>query len=389
MTVIPDLEKQLVRAAARASATSQRPHRRWRLTLASTTAVGLVVLAITAVDLGGGSGDANAAAKLLEQAARRAATGLAAPRLHPGQAWFTSELGMLASPWEPVTAHPVPPPTQILPSSRAIAEERFRSENWTFYDGNGRGRSSQVGRPRFFGSAAERARWIAAGATPRVIVTNGGSVTMGANGFTVGTKNLTYQQVLHFPTDPTAVLKFLAAAEPAGSDALDSSTSLLTQVPLLPAARAAVFRALAKIPGVRYLGPARDPLGRTGVAIAIDRTATERILTINGPRTGSVERIRSELIFNPQTAWLLAQETLLLNPPQIPGVRAPFPTSWTAYLSSRIVPKSNAPTLKQLHYRPPPRPVLPPPTRSSPPVGFPGTTTTTPSTTTTAATPTG
>jgi hypothetical protein len=295
---------------------------------------------------------------------------------------------MIASPWELVTAGQLPP-TTVLPSSRAVAESRSRSENWTFYNGDGRGRSRQVGRPQFLGNAAERARWLAAGGTPRVIQANGGSVTI-SNGFTVGTMTLTYQQVLHFPTDPTAVLRFLAAAEPAGSDALDSITSLLTQVPLLPAARAALFRALAKIPGIQYLGPTRDPLGRAGVAVAINRAATERIFTINGPTNGPGVHLRSELIFNPQTAGLLAQETLLLNPPHIPGVQAPFPTSWTAYLSSRVVPQSNAPTLKQLHYRPPPRPVLPPPTLSSPPVGFSGTTaTTTTPTTTTTSTPAG
>lgn len=345
-----------------------------------------------AINLGGGSGEGSAAAKVLEQAARSAAGGLAAPRLHPGQAWFTRQLDMIASPWEPLT-HGELPATTVLPSSQAVVQSRSRSENWTFYNGNGRGRGRQVGQPRFYGSAAERKQWIAAGAHPRVIEANGSSETLGSNGFSVGTKTLSYQQVLHFPTDPSAVLKFLTTAEPAGSDALDSITSLLTQVPLLPPARAAVFRALEKIPGVRYLGPARDPLGRAGVAIALDRTASERIFTINGPKNGALVHLRSELIFNPHTAGLLAQETLMLNPPRIPGVRAPFPTSWTAYLTSRVVPQSNAPTLRQLGYRPPRRQALPPTIASPPAVGFPGTPTTTvtapPTTTTTAATPDG
>lgn len=372
MTVIPDLEKQLMRAVARASAATSRPRRRRRLTLAGATSVLLAfVVAVAAIELGGGSGEANAAAKVLEQAARSAAGGLAAPRLHPGEAWFTREVDMIASPWEPPARGQLPA-TTILPSSSAIAESRSRSEQWTFYDGNGRGRGRQVGQPHFYGNAAERKQWLATGAQPRVIQANGYDVTI-SNGFSVGTKTLSYQQVLHFPTNPTAVLKFLASAEPAGSDALDSITSLLTQVPLRPAARAAVFRALEQIPGVRYLGPARDPLGRAGVAIALDRTATERIFTINGPENGALVYLRSELIFNPSTAALLAQETLMLNPPHIPGVRAPFATTWSAYLTSRVVPQSNAPTLKQLGYRPPPRQELPPPTVVTPAVGIPGT----------------
>jgi len=372
MTVIRDLEKQLMRAVERASAAPSRPRRRRRrLTLAGAMSVLLAaVVAVAGIDLGGGSGEANAAAKVLEQAARHAAGGLAAPLLHPGQAWFTRELDMIASPWEPATRGQIPP-TTILPSTTAIAESTSLSEEWTFYDGNGRGSSRQVGHPPFYGSAAERKQWLATGGRARVIGTGAG-ITI-SNGFTVGTKTLSYQQVLHFPTSPAAVLKFLASAEPAGSDALDSITGLLTQVPLLPAARAAVFRALEQIPGVRYLGPARDPLGRAGVAIALDRTATERIFTINGPQNGALVHLRSELIFNPSTAALLAQETLMLNPPHIPGVRAPFATTWSVYLTSRVVRQSNAPTLKQLGYHPPPRPELPPPTVITPPVGIPGT----------------
>jgi hypothetical protein len=370
MTVIPDLEKQLVRAAARAPAAPARPRRRGSVALASALVAAVLIAAITAIKLGGAGDQANAATKVLEQAARNSAGGLAAPVLHPGQAWFTRVIDMIASPWEPLSRGQVPP-TTIVPTSTAIAESRSISENWTFYDGNGRGRARQVGRPRFYGSPGERKVWLATGAQPRVTEGNSEAVIM-SNGFSIGTKTLSYQQVLHFPTDPTAVLNFLAKANPSGSDALDSITSLLTQVPLRPAARAAVFKALEQIPGVRYLGTARDPLGRTGVAIALDRNATERIFTINGPKNGGVVHLRSELIFNPATTALLAQETLMLNPPRIPGVRPPFPTSWSAYLTSRVVPQSNAPTLKQLHYHPPPTPELPPPSVISPPVGIPG-----------------
>jgi hypothetical protein len=369
MTVIPDLEKQLVRAAARAPATPGRSRRRWRMRVAGAAAAALIVLSVGVISLGGGSGQASAAARVLEQTARSAANGLAAPRLHPGQAWFTSELGLIASSWEPVTPGPLPPSTTVLPSSRAVAEERFRFENWIFYNGDGRTRGGHVGRARFFGSASERARWIANGAQPRMTVATGGGVTI-SNGFTVGTKNLTYQQVLDFPTDPTGVLRFLTGAQPAGSNVLDGATNLLVQVPLLPAARAAVFRALAKLPGVRYLGPVRDPLGRPGVAVAIYQSAVGYVLGINGRTPTPVTHLRSELIFNPQTAGLLAQETLLLNPPHIPGVRAPFAISWTAYVTSRVVAQSSAPTLKQLGYRPPP-PLHLPPTTSPPVLGVP------------------
>ncbi|MFZ0380494.1 MAG: hypothetical protein WAL38_21885, partial [Solirubrobacteraceae bacterium] len=155
MTVIPDLERQLVRAAARASAAPARRGRRWRLTVAAALGVASVVVAVAAIDLGGGGDEANAATKVLEQAARNAAGGLAAPLLHPGQAWFTRELDMIASPWEPSVRGQIPP-TAVLPSSTAIAQSQSLTEQWTFYDGDGRGHSRQVGRPQFFGSASER-----------------------------------------------------------------------------------------------------------------------------------------------------------------------------------------------------------------------------------------
>jgi hypothetical protein len=198
-------------------------------------------------------------------------------------------------------------------------------------------------------------------------------------GFSVGNTNLTYQQVLDFPTTPSRVLRFIAASEPTGSDTLQSITSLLVALPLRPAARAAVFRALIQLPGVRYLGPARDPLGRAGVAVTFNNSGP----TIStGVMNTAAPELREELIFDPQTAALLAQETLLLNPPHIPGLPSPLATNWTAYTSSRAVPQATTPTSTQLGLNP---------SHTPPPVRLPQgrtitTTTTTVATTTTTVT---
>ena len=401
MTVIPDLERELVRAAARGSATRPRSHLRRRLSVWGAGAAAVVALVVVLVNVGGSPLQASAAARVLERAAQSAAGGLSAPVLHPGQAWFTSEVQLIAAPWEPVSHAPThslttpgiaPPPIQVLPTTQAIVSSQSRGESWTFLNGDLRSRGANLGRARFFGSSAERERWIASGATPRVAIATDAGV-LESNGFAVGEKTLTYRQVRDFPTSPAAVLRFLEGTVPtlpqdrvlAQSDRFANAAALLEQVPLLPAARAAVFRALAELPGVRYLGPARDPLGRHGVAIALDQSVTGYTLTPNGNQPNPVTHVRSELVFNPDTAALLAQETLLLNPPRLPGVRPPFATSWTAYLASRVVPQSSAPTLKALGLSPTRHNSGLPPPKSPPVPGTfvtPGTTTPAPTETT-------
>jgi hypothetical protein len=168
MTLIPDLEEQLVLAAARASGTPMHAGRRWRLTpvIAAVVAV-IALLCVALISVGGGIGPASATAKVLEQFAQRAESGLSAPLLAPGQAWFTSELDGIASPWQPPATGPHLPGvafgTQlsqtVLPSSRAVIVSRYRIENWVLANGSFGSHGGQVGRSRFYGSTADRAQW--------------------------------------------------------------------------------------------------------------------------------------------------------------------------------------------------------------------------------------
>lgn len=59
------------------------------------------------------------------------------------------------------------------------------------------------------------------------------------------------------------------------------------QDPVSPQVRAAAFRVMARLPGVRMLGLRRDPLGRTGYAFGTGRTALGEIAIID-PATGSL-----------------------------------------------------------------------------------------------------
>jgi hypothetical protein len=60
-----------------------------------------------------------------------------------------------------------------------------------------------------------------------------------------------------------------------------------------PAERAALYEVAARIPGVELVGSVTDPAGRTGVAVAM---------------TDTTNHMRQTLIFDPQTAQLLAEE---------------------------------------------------------------------------------
>jgi hypothetical protein len=95
--------------------------------------------------------------------------------------------------------------------------------------------------------------------------------------------------------------------------------------PMTPQLRAAVFNALAELPGIKVDTDATDFLGRQGYAIRlIDR------------KTGGA----SEFIFDPDTSEILAQREILGDPGQSPflkGIPAGLTVRETAYLETAVV----------------------------------------------------
>jgi hypothetical protein len=75
-----------------------------------------------------------------------------------------------------------------------------------------------------------------------------------------------------------------------------SAIKELLQSPVPPAVRAALYRAAALIPGVRYDGHVHDALGRAGVGVSAGKPGTE-----------------FELIFDPATGALLGEHSALLG----------------------------------------------------------------------------
>ncbi len=114
-------------------------------------------------------------------------------------------------------------------------------------------------------------------------------------------------------TDPRALLHEIQRVGRSWGPAQDFDVieSLVQETDASPALRAALYRAAALIPGVDVLGLVADHLGRRGLGLAL-----------------STDQERTELIFNPRTAALLAEQITSARP----GV-----TGWAVYLSSRLV----------------------------------------------------
>jgi hypothetical protein len=87
---------------------------------------------------------------------------------------------------------------------------------------------------------------------------------------------------------------------------------LLRETDAPPAIRAALYQAAALIPGVRLLGTQTDPTGQSGVGVGFYASG----------------QLTSELIFDPQTSVMLAEETL--------GADGKV-TSWQSYMQQKIV----------------------------------------------------
>jgi hypothetical protein len=88
-----------------------------------------------------------------------------------------------------------------------------------------------------------------------------------------------------------------------------------------------MYHVIARLPGMRLIGPTHDPLGRAGVAVGL--------FFNNQPG-------RIELIFNPKTGVLLGQRGVSLN---AKTMHAPVGSivDWTAVESQGVVNSDHLP----------------------------------------------
>ncbi|MGK5554649.1 CU044_5270 family protein [Actinomadura kijaniata] len=148
-------------------------------------------------------------------------------------------------------------------------------------------------------------------------------------------RNVTMKQVRSLPTTPATLRKELLrwykghdtesnTPMPRDRWLFEVGGLLVTDLPVTAKTRAAAFRMLAELPGVRSIGKVRDAQGRTGVAVA----ATER--TPNGV-------LQRRLVIDPARGAALASETIVLEPAGVNAELPPnsllgsstFTTTWT------------------------------------------------------------
>ncbi|MFD3735814.1 CU044_5270 family protein [Streptomyces sp. NPDC058632] len=178
---------------------------------------------------------------------------------------------------------------------------------------------------------ADEARWRAAGSPGTMRAEATGNEEGGTLGYTMGTRrpmvmrtdaddkiyalgprNVTYQDLRELPSDSGELRRELEKlyAEDSGADTGVGRTAYvlrraadLVTMPVKPAVRAAAYRVMADLPGVRGLGRVTDPLGREGVGVAFPGTARTPL--------GSVEQ---RLVVDPSTGAMLAEQVVLVEP---------------------------------------------------------------------------
>ncbi|MGY0062018.1 CU044_5270 family protein [Streptomyces sp. LZ34] len=127
----------------------------------------------------------------------------------------------------------------------------------------------------------------------------------------LGARNVTYADLRKLPGDRAKLKEVLADLyeEDRGSEISGRTewtwrqAANLIDLPVRPEVRAAAYRVIADLPGIRSLGEVTDPLGRKGVGFALP--ATDR------PDYGEA---RSELIVDPATGALLSDQETLTKP---------------------------------------------------------------------------
>jgi hypothetical protein len=281
-----------------------RPGRRWSA-IGLAAAGAAAALAIAATVTGGSDAPISPRPSRPVQLSARevllsAASSAAKAPAKSGDYWLTSE--------QQGTTAVVGPP-----SDRYVIERRTLLKQWV---GMGRRPSWQVtrelgARPQ---GEADRAAWQRAGSPTRW---TSPSWTSGASRWK--TERLpvrldfadgSVEDVRRLPDDPARLrayfLKRKGGAEggPSPTERLFSNAyEILLSEPAPAKVRAAAYRMLADLPGIRSVGRTTDPLGRTGVAVALPDGAPS-----GHPST------EQRIVVDPATGALLAGETVLVRP---------------------------------------------------------------------------
>ncbi|GAA1208112.1 CU044_5270 family protein [Pseudonocardia alaniniphila] len=176
------------------------------------------------------------------------------------------------------------------PADRAAWQRDGEPDSWTVDAPAGKRGSLEI-------SAAERPPF-------------GNPIGTGSESFALGDRNVTQQEIDALPTDPAQLRSALLDRFHGGGGDMPTDqdrwlfavgSNIITDMPVSPGVRAAAYRMLDDLSGVRDLGSVQDAQGRTGQAVAV----------IDESRNGTFE---SRLIIDPDSGRPLARETRLVQP---------------------------------------------------------------------------
>jgi hypothetical protein len=352
-------ERGVAEAASEAAAITpawRRPSP--RLALAGGGALAAVAAGILVLS-SGPTAEPAAAEILHETAAVAAATDAPAEIPGPGQFLYTKVKRLELEGWIPGG----PSPDDSVPSgimggtlSRPDAFNALMpttQESWTAADGAGRVREV-AGTPRFL-TSEEQTRWEAAGSPlpapfdpeyQRKYPLAYGDALEARRGVvdresSESLKGFHFPDTSKLPTEPEALRLAVESNQisVSGFNLMEPSAKRLDTEqtiaelfnilqegnPMTPQLRAAVFNALAELPGIEVDTDATDSFGRQGYGVrSID------------PKTGA----GIEYVFDPDTSEMLAQREFTGDHPQGPslkGLPAGLTLRETAYLDSAVV----------------------------------------------------
>jgi hypothetical protein len=131
--------------------------------------------------------------------------------------------------------------------------------------------------------------------------------------YAVGPNNVSYKDLRALPSTSDGLRRYLEAlyAQDNGADSGTSGRSSwmlrqagnLITMPVKPSVRAAAYRVMADLPGVRVVGHVSDPLGREGVGVEFPTAYPTPLGTT-----------RERLVVDPSTGEMLSDQTLLVEP---------------------------------------------------------------------------
>jgi hypothetical protein len=292
---------------------SRRRQRRWSLAVATTTLAGIAAALV--VGLQGGDVTLARATAVLHRVAYVAEH---RPGAFPRDDQFYY-LRSIDTYWQTLSTQP-----GTSGYSSAGLKVRLRVEQQLWFSAGRIGLTrSRVLSIHFPSTTAHRA-WVQAG-RPSFDHPAQRIATLGADRYLLGDLQLTRRQLLTFTTDPRELYRRLYAAGGSAHEVFVEIGDQLRNRPTPAPLRAALYRALALVPGIRLVGATTDSIGRHGQAVAF---------TDHG--------VADELIFDPNTATMLEERTVAVarNPLRL---AAGTVIDSTTYIQRAITDKIAAP----------------------------------------------